>query len=194
MSTTGSGSTPGLPSTGELLPHPGAPDSPLSALRAGERPELHRLDLPQLRELRRRSQGEEADLSYVRRLLQGRVDILYAELARRSCASSPLLDQLPSILADEPARQRASARHVTLRPPHGERARLLAERMLAKVELSDLTAHSDEELRRARAELVRLERQVSRRRQALQRTTDDCSAEIARRYREGEAHIDDLLT
>ena len=43
------------------------------------------------------------------------------------------------------------------------------------------------------ARLVRYEQQVSRRRQGLQRTADDCSAEIARRYREGEAQVDDLL-
>jgi hypothetical protein len=41
--------------------------------------------------------------------------------------------------------------------------------------------------------LVRYEQQVSRRRQQLQRTADGCSAEIARRYREGEAQVDDLL-
>jgi hypothetical protein len=41
--------------------------------------------------------------------------------------------------------------------------------------------------------LVRYEQEVSRRRQQLQRTADDCSAEIARRYREGEAQVDDLL-
>jgi hypothetical protein len=27
----------------------------------------------------------------------------------------------------------------------------------------------------------------------LQRTVDDCTAEITRRYREGEAQVDDLL-
>ena len=41
--------------------------------------------------------------------------------------------------------------------------------------------------------LIRYEQQVSRRRQELQRTADDCSAEIARRYRDGEAQVDDLL-
>ncbi|GAA3228945.1 hypothetical protein GCM10020256_41570 [Streptomyces thermocoprophilus] len=33
--------------------------------------------------MRRDAQRDEADLSYVRRLLQGRIDILRAELARR---------------------------------------------------------------------------------------------------------------
>lgn len=46
-------------------------------------PDLSALSLPELRILRRDAQRDEADLSYVRRLLQGRIDILRAELARR---------------------------------------------------------------------------------------------------------------
>jgi hypothetical protein len=65
--------------------------------------------------------------------------------------------------------------------------------MLAEVELSDLGARTDEELNTGMGRLVRYEQQVSRRRQSLQRTADDCGAEIARRYREGEAQVDDLL-
>ncbi|CAM5730335.1 hypothetical protein SHIRM173S_10892 [Streptomyces hirsutus] len=52
---------------------------------------------------------------------------------------------------------------------------------------------TDGELTAAMGRLVRYEREVSRSRQRLQRTADDCSAEIARRYREGEAQVDDLL-
>ena len=58
----------------------------------------------------------------------------------------------------------------------------------------DLAARTDLELNTAMGRLVRYEQQVSLRRQRLQRTTDDCSGEIARRYREGEAQVDDLLT
>ena len=65
--------------------------------------------------------------------------------------------------------------------------------MLADVELSDLDARTDPELHAAMARLVGYEQQVSRSRQHLQRTADDCGAEITRRYRDGEAQIDDLL-
>lgn len=165
----------------------------LAALWEDRQPDLDALQLPQLRLLRRSAQREEADLSYVRRLLQGRIDILRAELTRRTAPTSALLDLLPQILADGPSRHRSSARHVTLGTPHGEEYRQLAEEMLGEVELSDLTARTDEELRQAMARLVRYEQQVSRGRQSLQRTADECSAEIARRYREGEAQVDDLL-
>jgi hypothetical protein len=157
---------------------------------------LSGLGLPELRTLRRDAQRDEADLSYVRRLLQGRIDILRAELARRGGGAAPdgVMERLPEILRDPPARQRSSARHVTLGTPHGEEYRRLAAEMLAEVELSDLQARTDEELGAGMGRLVRYEQQVSRRRQELQRTADDCSAEIARRYREGEAQVDDLLT
>ncbi|MFF8310921.1 RsiG family protein [Streptomyces lydicus] len=162
--------------------------------RPATAPDLSGLGLPELRVVRRDSQQEEADLSYLRRLLQGRIDILRAEIARRTAQHSPLLDRLPEILADLPSRHRSSARHVTLGTPHSEEYRRLAEEMLGEVELSDLTARTDQELHDAMGRLIRYERQVSRRRSSLQRTTDDCSAEIARRYREGEAQVDDLLS
>lgn len=163
----------------------GGSDAPPTATSA--------LGLPELRGLRRDAQRDEADLSYVRRLLQGRIDILRAELARRTDPEAPVVDRLSEILADAPSSRSASARHVTLGTPHGEEYRLLAAEMLSDVELSDLGARTDEELHEGMGKLVRYEQQVSRRRQQLQRTADDCSAEITRRYREGEAQVDDLL-
>lgn len=163
-------------------------------------PDLRALCLPELRELRRSAQREEAGLSFVRRLLQGRIDILQAERRRResqefaSLPDSALLEELPRILADGPSQQRSSARHVTVGPPPGQEYRRLAEEMLAEVELSDLAARTDEELGEALGRLTSFEAQVSRRRQSLHRTADGCGAEIARRYREGEARVDDLLS
>ncbi|MFS4091375.1 aerial mycelium formation protein [Streptomyces sp. AF1A] len=163
-------------------------------------PDLARLSLPELRAVRRDAQRDEADLSYVRRLLQGRIDILRAELARRGRAAVPapadgsVVERLPEILKDAPARHRSSARHVTLGTPHNEEYRQLATEMLGEVELSDLQARTDLELTAAMGRLVRYEQEVSRRRQRLQHTADGCSGEIARRYREGEAQVDDLLT
>ncbi|WP_326659381.1 RsiG family protein [Streptomyces sp. NBC_00385] len=155
--------------------------------------DLRALRLPELRALRRDAQRDEADLSYVRRLVQGRIDILRAELARRRDPESPVVDRLSEILADTPSLHRSSARHVTLSTPRSDEYRKLAAETLAEVELSDLDARTDEELHTAMGRLVRYEQQVSRRRSRLQRTADDCGAEIARRYRDGEAQVDDLL-
>lgn len=161
-------------------------------------PELGALDLVALRALRRDAQQEEADLSYLRRMLHGRIDILHAELRRRggpeapAVMNAPVVDRLSEILTDGPSRGR-SARHVTLGTPLTEQVRLLAEEMLSEVELSDLGARTDAELLTAMGRLLRYEKQVSRLRQALQHTVDGSSAEITRRYRDGEAHVDDLL-
>ncbi|SEG88691.1 hypothetical protein SAMN05216223_119122 [Actinacidiphila yanglinensis] len=197
-------------STGPLRPP--APRGPLADPPA---PDLRTTDLAALRALRRDAQREEADLSYLRRMLHGRIDILRAELARRDGSEEPsaparqgeagdaggaagpdaaVVDRLSEILADGPSRVRSSARHVTLGTPLTERVRLLAEEMLSEVELSDLDARTDPELHAAMARLARHEQQVSRRRHALQQTVDGCSAEITRRYRAGEAHVEDLLT
>ncbi|MFJ8645775.1 ABC transporter substrate-binding protein [Streptomyces sp. NPDC093546] len=196
MSTSGAGQTPTPPhAVHQVHLRPPGPRTPAeSVLAEVGHPDLKALRLPELRALRRDAHGDEADLSYVRRLLQGRIDILRAELARRGGTQVPVVDRLSEILADTPSRHRSSARHVTVSTPRGETYRQLAAEMLADVELSDLTARTDEELRAAMGRLARYEQQVSRRRQQLQRTADDCSAEIARRYREGEAQVDDLLS
>lgn len=176
-------------------------DSPRLPSDASE-PELPALSLPELRTLRREAQRDETDLSYLRRLLQGRIDILRAEVARRTptgaasvevSEEASVVERLAEILRDAPARHRSSARHVTLGTPQGEEYRRLAAEMLAEIELSDLGARTDLELSTATGRLERYEQQISRRRQRLQRTADECSAEIARRYREGEAQVDDLL-
>jgi hypothetical protein len=167
-------------------------DGRKAAQPGGAAPGPDVLTLPELRALRRTSQREEADLSYVRRLLQGRIDILRAELDRRS-GQRPVVDRLSEILVDGPPRQRSSVRHMTLGTPHGPEGRRLAADMLAEVQLSDLEARTDQELHGAMHRLMQYERQVSGQRQRLQRTADDCGAEIARRYRDGEAQVDDLL-
>ncbi|WP_405501294.1 ABC transporter substrate-binding protein [Streptomyces niveus] len=197
MSTSGAGQSPGpVPIIGSTASGRGAGAGaatvrpPAQRAPGGE----HALRLPELRALRRDATRDEADLSYLRRLLQGRIDILRAELARRAAPETPVVDRLSEILADTPSLHRSSARHVTLSTPRSEEFRLLAAEALAEVELSDLEARTDAELHAAMGRLVSHEQQVSQRRYLLQRTADECSAEIARRYREGEAQVDDLLT
>jgi len=72
------------PSTGRLETHrpPAQRDSPAPPAEPPE-DDLGLLSLPELRTVRRDAQRDEADLSYVRRLLQGRIDILRAERTAR---------------------------------------------------------------------------------------------------------------
>ena len=58
--------------------------------------------LADVRTLRGEAEQEEVDLSYLRRLIQGRLDVLRAELNRRDGSGKNLVEDLAGILADEP--------------------------------------------------------------------------------------------
>jgi hypothetical protein len=158
---------------------------------------LQTLPLEQVRELRRDAEQEEVDLSYLRRVLQGRLDILRAELARRSGdAGAHLVDSLPKILTDDnggtPA-PRGLGRHATLEPSRADSHRRHVEQLIADVDLSNPEAHDDASLQRVLETLEREEQEVSDKRRQVQSVMDACTAEITRRYRDGEADVSDLL-
>ena len=154
-------------------------------------------DLPitEVRALRADAEQEEVDLSYLRRMIQGRLDILRAELNRRDSASTAtLVEGLAGILADEPrAPARGLGRHSTVEPSRADSHRRYVEALVADVDLSDTGARTTEELAHAMRTLSEEEQGVSAKRRAVQAVMDACSAEIARRYRDGEADVDTLL-
>jgi len=157
---------------------------------------LPAVPLAQLRERRAEASAEEGDLSYLRRVLHGRLDIIAAETARRADGDdSPLVDRLTEILADSPSRRVASARHLLLGNGHvtaGE-YRAALEAKLRDLAVPDLPTCPDQTLSDAAALLSGYEREVSELRRKVQYVVDECAADLARRYREGEAAIDDLL-
>jgi hypothetical protein len=157
---------------------------------------IETLPLDEVRGLRQEAEQEETDLSYVRRLLQGRIDILRAELDRRTAGEwqTRVIDKLRTILAHQPPSRPAPARHLGGEPSRVGEYRRNVERMVADVGLSDVTARSEEEIRTALESLTSHERSISRNRRAVQRVADGCREEIARRYRTREARVSDLLT
>jgi hypothetical protein len=147
-----------------------------------------------IRSLRADAEQEEADVSYVRRLLQGRIDIINAELERRRGDSgASLVDALPRILADDRGAPYGLGQHRTVEPSRVDQHRRRVEAMVANVDISNVTAHTDEELEQALDVLSAEERETSETRRRIQVVVDACAAEITRRYREGEAAVDDLL-
>jgi len=117
----------------------------------------------------------ENTLSYVRRLAQGRLDILGAEDQRRATGGSvdELVASLPKILAGRDIRPGSAQTRV---PPHlgpdgvelpPELARFVADDTLAR-----LPTLSDDELRTAREELADLEERVSTDRRDLHGVID----------------------
>lgn len=155
---------------------------------------LTTLPLDDVRHRRAEAEQEEADLSYLRRLVQGRLDILQAERERRASGGGSLVERLPSILADErPAAPRGLGRHSTATPSRTDAHRRHVEALVADVEISDVAALSDERLGALLQLLAEEERTVSDRRHAVQRVMDALAAEITRRYRDGEADVSTLL-
>lgn len=151
--------------------------------------------LEELRAMRADAEQEEADLSYIRRLIQGRIDIVRAELSRReSGAGGSIIDDLPRILAEE---MRSGAhglgRHAAMEPSRVDEHRRYVEALVADVGISDVTARSVEELQGALRTLEAEEDQVSSDRKLVQHAMDTCAAEMMRRYRDGDADVEALL-
>ena len=153
------------------------------------------LPLPEVRALRAEAEQEEVDLSYLRRMIQGRLDILRAELNRREgTGNQDLVQGLAAILADEPrAPARGLGRHTTMEPSRADSHRRYVEALVADVDLSDVSARSTDELAHALRTLSEEEQGLSAKRRQVQRVMDECGAEITRRYRDGEADVDTLL-
>ena len=155
---------------------------------------LGQASLQDVRELRAEAEQEEVDLSYIRRMVQGRIDILRAELERRGGAPGELVDRLASILADEQrAPARGLGRHSTLEPSRADEHRRYVEQLVNDADLSDVPSQSDEQLTASLETLAGEEEKLSGKRREVQTVMDACSAEITRRYREGEADVSALL-
>jgi hypothetical protein len=152
--------------------------------------------IAELRELRTEAEQEEVDLSYIRRMVQGRLDVIRAELNRRDGnGSGNLVQDLAAILADEP---RAPAfglgRHVTVEPSRADSHRRYVEALVADVDLSDVTARTTDELAHAMRTLSEEEQTLSSKRREVQVVMDACSAEITRRYKDGEVDVSTILS
>lgn len=155
----------------------------------GEQHDLAALDMEALRRLRDDAEQEETDASYLRRLLQGRIDIVAAEQRRRRDGAGDLIAELPRILADDsgPSAPRGLGRYTAVEPSRADAHRRYVEQLVADVDLSDVSARSDGELARALEAYRDEEQRMSARRRRLQQLMDAASAEITRRYRDGEA-------
>ena len=159
---------------------------------------LDGLDLDEVR--RRRSMCDDLDveLSYYRRMLHGRMDLLAFEMRRRAGEEEQtLLEALPRILAEgayAPQRglaERAIPVEVPDLPSPGRR---LIDRALDDGFLADLPSMEDDDLGATQRFLQEMETEVSQQRRAVHAALDRLQAELTRRYREGLADPGELLT
>jgi hypothetical protein len=149
--------------------------------------DLEALPLDELRRRRDECLAEREYLSLLRRLVQGRAEILKAEIERRGggVEQGPLVDRLADILGAEPSGpSRGEAVRVGLPEEEMLLARRRVERVVADAGISDPGSLDDERLAAAVEVLVGEERQVSPDRAEVLAVLDTLQDELKRRYKD----------
>ena len=152
------------------------------------------LPLDALRALRHQLQHEDDCVSYARRVAQARLDLVASEHARRAAGTDgDLNEQIGEILGQHltggPARPPRPTDDLTDNPLADELESVCAEHHFGR--LTDL---DDVELAALSDAIGGFEQRVSADRRERFARLDALSAELVRRYRDGEADVDTLLT
>lgn len=149
------------------------------------------LSTAELRSRRQRAEDVENRISYARRLLQGRIDLVRAEAMRRERdeALAAVLDILPEVLADAHGQPRTL---LDVRPPRDLTPPELDDDPLED-QVIDLRSVGTDELRDLAESLAARERELSITRRRLFDVIDRLQAELVERYRTGGASVDELL-
>jgi hypothetical protein len=148
---------------------------------------LGSLPLDELRGRRDDCLAEREYLSLLRRMVQGRAEILMAEVERRGGdgIEGKLVDRLSSILAsDAPGQSRGEAVKVGVPEEEMLLARRRVERLVSDTGISDPSQLPDDRLAAAVDVLASEEHEVSEARGAVIGVLDLLQDELKRRYRE----------
>ena len=155
---------------------------------------LSGLGLDELRRRRHTAEDVESQISYYRRLLHGRMDLLNFELRRRGGEEDrTLLEALPEILAggmvfgEEP-----NLRHIETMPPiPSKTGRRLIDKIMDDSVLTQLSDLSDDDVVEALDQIQEVETEMSNQRKQLHAVIDSLQSEIVARYRseQGEATV-----
>lgn len=151
--------------------------------------ELEVLPTPELRGRKAECEEYEAELSYARRLLQGKLDILRHKLSERAKGGDSgieeMLKTLPKILAEGTTPTIGRLPRILL-PRNAENQRREIERLASDSTLARIEELSAEELGAIVERLAVAEKEISQRRRRVQEVMDALSADLVRRYREGQ--------
>ncbi|MEX0659080.1 MAG: hypothetical protein WD080_08100 [Egibacteraceae bacterium] len=150
----------------------------------------------EIRTMRDECRQEEERLSFERRLLQGRVDIVRAERARRQSGDGEgLVDALPSILADDTSSRSGSpqARVAPVFTPDPDPTYTRREADRTEWSFGNLPELGDRELAELHERLASDERAVSDLRRRVIDHLDRLQSEVAARLTDGSLVADDIL-
>jgi hypothetical protein len=149
---------------------------------------LQNLPLDDLRERRDECMAEREYLSLLRRLLQGRAEILRAEIEGRAAGEdrTALVEHLTSILSDDehPTTSRGEAVRVGVPDEEMLLARRRIERLASDAGISDPTTLDDVALSEAIEKLATEEHNVSDARLQVIGILDTLQDELKRRYKD----------
>jgi len=162
--------------------------------------DLDAKSLDEIRTLRAECQSVEVALSYLRRLAQGRLDIVHATFDRQASGQSTdsggLVTDLADILTAGHERPSGPGRLPTLMSPNLEIEDLTAELdgILSAQSIGELTDRTPDELQKIATRIEETETRLSNERRAMHELIDHLQAEIVSRYKSGRATVDELLT
>ena len=160
--------------------------------------DLEHRPIDELRSQRRACIDYETGLSYLRRLVQGSIDIIESELERGGASNddsaSDVVEALPGILG-EASRPPGLGRLPSSVEPTEIDDELVAEydNLVGGGRLARVADLQDDELRDLLGSLGAIERKVSAKRHAFHSRIDALQAELTRRYQTGEVTVDSLL-
>lgn len=157
--------------------------------------DIETISTEQIRAMRAECLEEEAVVSYERRLLQARLDLLRAEIKRRETGDkTSLVELLPQILAEEG--QMGGRGSLPMNDP--DLSKIHPQRRVTKLVSNDtllnLADRTDDEVRALIVELEAAEGEVSVARRPLLTVLDTLNEELARRYKSGAANPSDVLS
>ncbi len=157
--------------------------------------DLESLSIDLLRERRRLCDEVENELSYYRRMLHGRMDLLLFELNRRRGEETrTLLEALPDILADSASEYHPSGRPTKVKIPDlPDHHRRRIDEVLDADFLTRIALVEESELLDIQLALVEAEAEVSAQRQSVIEVFEVVQAELTTRYKNGLANFDELL-
>jgi hypothetical protein len=153
--------------------------------------ELESLDLDELRSRKKMADEVETELSYYRRLLHGRLDLLGFELRRRSGEEKrSLIEALPDVLGAGEVSGGGRSRYPTVFSPDlpDDRRRHI-DHVLNDDFLSRLPALDNAELSEIETTLNDTESKISSDRREVQRVVDVLHQELVRRYKQDAADL-----
>lgn len=160
---------------------------------------LSDLSTDAVRDMRADCQALENTASFVRRFVQGRLDLVISALAQQSGAEVPTLTEVMVGPESANATDGGDRRLPRPTPPFEPDPTSMAwvaqlDDILSPTDLSGLPGMESDELTSMFDQLTAYEQEVSAERRTLHQIIDTLQAEIVRRYRSGETSVDALLS